>query len=141
MLAALKDLEQSDHIRMFDFLEKVYLLEDLSLGEIVLHVALFNSLDSHVLSCQLVDAKGDLAESTLADQFHEFIVLESGGRQLVVLLYVRLNELNQSIPLLEDRLVDLRRAIHLLILTSSTTASRCDRPGHGHIGVGAAAHV
>jgi hypothetical protein len=75
-----------------------------------------------------VDAQCNLAESTFPDEFHELVILECRGRELVVLLYVRLDELDQSIPLLKDCLVNFCRAINILpgtvnnLYSASTTA-------------------
>lgn len=50
MLARLEYLEEPDHIRMLNFFEEVHLLEDFPLAKLVLHVVLFDGLDSHLLA-------------------------------------------------------------------------------------------
>ena len=62
MLARLEDLKQPDHIRMLYLLQKVDLLEDLALGEIVFHIAFLDGLDGDVFAGQFVNPERDLAE-------------------------------------------------------------------------------
>lgn len=92
---------------MLDLLEKVNLLEDLPLAEVVLHVVLFNCFDGYLLSSQFVNAQGDLSESSFADELHELVEVECGGRQLVLLLNVLLDVLDQVVSFLENCVVHL----------------------------------
>ena len=62
MLAGLEDLKQPDHIRMLYLLQKVDLLEDLTLGEIVFHIAFLDGLDGDIFAGQLVNPERDLPE-------------------------------------------------------------------------------
>lgn len=55
VLAAFENFEESNDIRMLDFLQQVYFLENFPLREIVFHVGFFYCLNSYVLSCQLVN--------------------------------------------------------------------------------------
>ena len=91
---------------MFDFLQEVNLLEDLSLREIVLHVVLFDGFDSNLLSCKLVDSKCHFSEGTFTDHFDEFVEIESCGWKFVVLLDVLLHVLNQLISLLKNSVIN-----------------------------------
>lgn len=100
VLAALEDLKEADDVRVLDFLKEVDLLKDLALRKIILHIRLLDRFDGHVLASEFVDPESDLTEGALADQLDELVVLESSRWQLIILLYVRLNELYQSVSLL-----------------------------------------
>lgn len=91
---------------MLDLLEQVYLLEDLSLAEVVLHVVLFDGFDCNLLACEFVDAESDFAEGTFSNQFHKFVEVESCWWQLIVLLDVLLDILDELISFLQDGVVD-----------------------------------
>ena len=67
MLARFEYFQESDYIRMLNLFQQVDLLEDLSLAEIILHVILLYSLDSHLLTCQFVDSKCNFTEGSLAN--------------------------------------------------------------------------
>lgn len=114
MLAGLKHFQESYHIRVLDLLKQIHFLEDLPFGEVILHIRLLNGLDCHVLASQLMNAQGHFPEGAFAYQLHEFVILEGGRGQFVVLLYVGLDELNKSISLLQNSLIHF----------SSTVASR-----------------
>ena len=100
---------------MLYLLQQIDLLKDLPFGEVILHVALLDGLNGHVLAGELVDAEGDLAERAFADELHELVVLEGGGRQLVVLLDIGFDELYQSVALLKNGLIDFCSIIHARI--------------------------
>jgi hypothetical protein len=100
MLTAFKDLEETNDVRVFDLLEEIDFLKHLALREIILHIRLLDSFDCYVLSCKLMYPKSDFTKSTLPNKLDELIVLECSRWQLIILLYVRLNELNKSVSLL-----------------------------------------
>lgn len=72
-----------------------------------MHVILLYSLDSHLLTGELVDSKCDFAEGSLANQFDKLVKVEGGWRQLVVLLDILFDVLNELVPLLENRIINL----------------------------------
>jgi len=55
VLAALEHFKQPDDVGVLDLLEEVDLLEDLPLGEVILHVGLLDGLYRHILPRQLMD--------------------------------------------------------------------------------------
>lgn len=111
MLTGFEDLEQSNDIGMFDLLQQVNLLEYFPLAKVVLHIVLLDSLDGDLLSRQLVDAEGDLAEGSFSNQLYELVEIQCCRRQLVVLLDVLLDVLNQVVSLLQDSIVHLGRRL------------------------------
>ena len=101
VLAALKDFQEADDVRVLDLLEQIHLLEDFALGELILHVALLNCLNGDVLASKFVYAECYLPECTLAYQFDELVEFEGGSWQLIVLRYVTLNVLYKFVPFLQ----------------------------------------
>lgn len=91
---------------MFDLLEKVDLLKHLSFRKVILHIGLLYGLNRNILSSQLVDAQGDLTEGTLPYKFNKFVIFEGRRGKLIVLLYVLLYELYQSISLLKNGFIN-----------------------------------
>jgi len=80
---------------VLDLFEDEYLLENFSFLEIILHITLVDGFYRHLLARELVDAEGDLTKSTLADKLHKFVVIESCGWKLTVLVCVAFYELDQ----------------------------------------------
>ena len=60
---------------MFDFFQQINFLEDLSFVEVILHVLLFDGLDSYVFASELVHTQCYLAERTFANELNELIKL------------------------------------------------------------------
>ena len=73
VLAALEDLEESDHVGVLYLFEQIHLLEDLSLAKVVLHVILLDRLDGNLFTCQLVNTKRYFTEGTLSNKFDKFV--------------------------------------------------------------------
>ena len=57
--------------------------------------------------------KGHLTEGAFPDQLNEFVVLECCRWELIVLLDVRLNELDELISFLKDGFIHLCRSIYV----------------------------
>ena len=107
MLARLKHFEQPDDVGVLDLLEQVDLLEHFAFAEFVLHVVFLDRLDGHLLPSQLVHSESYLSEGSFSDQLHELVEVEGRGRQLVVLLDVRLDVLDEVVAFLENRVIYL----------------------------------
>lgn len=107
VLARLEHFQQPDHVRVLYLFQQINFLEHFTLAEIVLHIVLLYGLDGHLLSGELVDSQGDLAECSFSYELHEFVEIQCGRRQLVVLLDVLLDVLDQVVALLQDGVVYL----------------------------------
>lgn len=118
MLAALEDLEKANDVRVLDLLQQIYLLEDLPLRKVILHIRLLDRLDSNVFASEFVDPESDLSEGALADQLDELVVLESSRWQFIILLDVGLYELYQSVSLLKYCFVNFGRPISATLARS-----------------------
>lgn len=61
---------------MFDLLQEVNLLEYFPLAKVVLHIVFLNSLDGDLLSGQLMDAEGNLAECSFSNELNELVEIQ-----------------------------------------------------------------
>jgi len=120
MLARLEHFEQTDDIRVLDLLQEVDLLEHLPLAEVVLHVSLFDSLNSHLLASELMNSKSDFSEGTFTDKTHELVEVEGRRRKLIVLFYIRLYVLDKLVSLLNDSVIDLGHHLAAALLIASS---------------------
>ena len=57
-------------------------------------------------------AQRDFAECALSYELYEFVELQCGRGQLVLLVYVTLDVLYQLVPLLQQTIVDARDSLH-----------------------------
>ena len=94
---------------MFNLFQKINFLENLALAKVILHVVFLNSFYSHLLTSKLMNTKGYLTKSTLANKFYKFVEVQCCRRQLIILLDVLFNVLNQLVSLLKDRVIDFCR--------------------------------
>ena len=106
MLRALENLEQTNDVRVPNFLQDVYLLHYFLFGVYVLHVAFINCLDSDLAPGQFMDRESDLTKGTFTDQLHKLVEVLCRRRYLLVLLEVELIVPDKSLTLLHDRIVD-----------------------------------
>lgn len=104
---------------MLDLLEQVYLLKNLPLWEIILHIWLLNGFYCHVLSGEFVYTECNFTKSSFSDELDEFIVFKGRRWQLIVLLDKRLYELYQSVSLLQYGLIDFSGSVTAQVITSS----------------------
>ena len=81
-------------------------MEDLSTGELILHVGFLNGLDGHLLACEFMDAEGNLAKCSFADQLDKFIELQSGLRELICLGDVVLYILDKLFTFIQETILD-----------------------------------
>jgi hypothetical protein len=90
---------------MLYLLQQVDFLEYLSLRKVILHIILFNCFDRNLLSSQFVNSKRYLTKSTLADELHKLVEIESRRREFVVLFDVLLYVLYQLVSFLQNGVV------------------------------------
>jgi hypothetical protein len=79
---------------MLDLFKQVNLLKYLSFAKVILHIIFLNCFNSHLLASKLVNTKCDFTESTLSNQFHKLVEVQSCWRQFVVFLDVLFDILN-----------------------------------------------
>ncbi len=62
-----------------------------------------------------MNSKCDFTKGTFSYQFHKFIVLEGSRRQLIVLLYVGLYKLYQTVSFLKNSFINLSCTFNVVI--------------------------
>ena len=106
MLRTLENFKETDDVRVSDLFENIDLLHHLLLRVCVLHVAFIDRFDRHLATGEFVNAKGNLAESTLPDELYEFIELERCGWHLLILLPVKFVVSDQALSFLHYVVID-----------------------------------
>lgn len=107
VFGALKHFKKSDNVGVANLLEDEDLLEDFFLRKVILHIVFVDCLDRYVLASEFMNAKCDLTEGTLADEFHEFIKVKCRSWDLFVLLDESLIVLYKLLAILHDLVVQV----------------------------------
>jgi len=77
-----EDFKESDDVGVANLLQDLYFLQHFLLLIVIFHQGLVDCFDSNNLSCKLVDSKGNFSEGSLADEFHELVVVDTCDRDL-----------------------------------------------------------
>ena len=100
VLTTLEYFQKPDDIRVLYLFEQIDLLENLPLRELILHVALLNSLDGYTPPRQFVHPQCDLAKRPLAYQLYKLVELKRCSREFIVFCYIVLDVRYQLVSLL-----------------------------------------
>ena len=107
MFLRLKNLKKPDNATMSDLFKDINFLENFPPAILILHIWFVNCFYRNILAGQLVNSKGNFSKGPLSYQFDELVEVQSGRRDLLVLLDILLDILYQLLPILQNLFIQI----------------------------------